>query len=84
METFLTFSINNKLKIYWFPLDGIVKSLLNKDTDLNSIKSKFPSLSQYFGDKTLKLLRKGVYPYDYMDENRENKRKKIIQYWIFS
>ena len=76
METFLTFSINNKLKIYWFPLDGIVKSLLNKDTDINSIKSKLPSLSQYFGDKTIKLLRKGVYPYDYMDENWENKSEE--------
>ena len=39
-----------------YPLDGLVKSLLNKDTDANSIKNKFPSLFQYFDDKALKLL----------------------------
>ena len=54
------------------PLNSIVKSLLNKDTDINSIKTKFPSLFQNFGGKALKLLRKGVYPYDYMHEDWEN------------
>ena len=39
-----------------YPLDGLVKSLLNKDTDANSIKNKFPSLFQYFDDEALKLL----------------------------
>ena len=63
METFLTFSINNfgnaitnlrfidSDKHSTFPLDTIIKSLLNKDADINSIKNKFPSLFQYFGDK---------------------------------
>ena len=59
-----------------YPLDGLVKSLLNKDTDANSIKNKFPSLFQYFDDKALKLLRKGVYPYDYVDENWKNRLKE--------
>ena len=57
-------------------LDGIIKSLLNKDTNINSMKNKFPSLFQYFGDKALKLLGKGVYPYDYMDQYWENKLKE--------
>ena len=88
METFLTFSINNfgnaitnlrfidSDKHSTFPLDTIIKSLLNKDADINSIKNKFPSLFQYFGDKASKLLRKGVYPYDYMDEDWENISKE--------
>ena len=58
------------------PLDGIVKSLLNNDTDINSIKNKFPSLCQYFEDKAFKLLRKRVYPYDYMDKNWEKRLKE--------
>ena len=58
------------------PLDGIVKSLLNNDTDINSIKNKFPSLCQYFEDKAFNLLRKRVYPYDYMDENWEKRLKE--------
>ena len=40
------------------------------------MKNKFPSLFQYFGDKALKLLGKGVYPYDYMDQYWENKLKE--------
>ena len=40
------------------------------------IKNNFPSLFQYFDDKALKLLRKGVFLYDYMDENWKNKLKK--------
>ena len=72
METFLTFSINSfnntiitlrfidSYKHLSYPLDGLVESLFNKDTDINSIKNKFPSLFQYFDDKALKLLRKGV------------------------
>ena len=50
----------------------LVKSFLNKDKDIDLIKNKFPSLFQYFGEKALKLLRKGVYPYDYLDEDWEN------------
>ena len=57
-------------------LDVLVKSLLNKDKDIDLIKNKLPSLFQYFDDKALKLLRKGVYPYDYMDEDWENKLKE--------
>ena len=40
-------------------LDVLVKSLLNKETDIDLIKNKFPSLFQYFDDTALKLLRKG-------------------------
>ena len=88
METFLIFSINvfdntiinlrfvDSQKHLTSPLDGMFKSLFNKDTDINSIKNKFPSLFQYFGDKALKLLRKGVQPYDYTDEDQENKLKE--------
>ena len=57
-------------------LDVLVKSLLNKDKDIDLIKNKLPSLFQYFDDKALKLLRKGVYPYDYMDEDCQNKLKE--------
>ena len=88
METFLASSINNvgntiinlrfidSYKHLTSPLDAIVKILLNKDTDISSTKNNFPSLFQYFGNKTLKLLTKGVYPYDYMDEDWENKLKE--------
>ena len=88
METFLTFSIHNfdnsiiTLRyIDWYKhlsssLDLLVKSLLNKETDIDLIKNKFLSLFQYFDDKALKLLRKGVYPYDYMDVNWKNKLKE--------
>ena len=87
MRTFLTFSINNfdnaiitlrfidSYKYLPSFLDAIVKSLLNTYTDINSIKNKPPFLFQYFDDKALKLLRKGVYPCDYMDENWKNKLK---------
>ena len=40
----------------------LLMELLNKDTNINSMKNKFPSLFQYFGDKALKLLGKGAYP----------------------
>ena len=88
METFLTFSINNfgntitnlrfidSDKHLTYLLDAIIKSLLNKDADINPVKNKFPSLFQYFGDKASKLLRKGVYPCDYMDKDWENKLKE--------
>ena len=49
---------------------------LNKETDIDLIKNNFPSLFQYFDDKAPKLLRKGVFLYDYMDENWKNKLKK--------
>ena len=77
METFLTFSINNfdntsitlrfvdSYKHLTYPLNGLVKILLNKETVINLIKNIFPSLFQYFDDKALK---KGVYPYNHMDE----------------
>ena len=88
MGTFLTFSINNfdntiitlrfidSYKHLSSSLDAIVKSLLKKDTDINSIKNKPSFFFQYFDDKALKLLRKGVYPCDCMDENWKNKLKE--------
>ena len=57
-------------------LDVLVRSFLNKDKNIDLIKNEFPSLFQYFDDKALKLLRKGVYPYDCMDEDWENKSKE--------
>ena len=88
METFLIFSINNfnntiitlkfidSYRHLSSSLDVLVKSVLSKETDINLIKNKFLSLFQYFDDKALKLLRKGVYPYDYMDVNWKNKLKE--------
>ena len=88
METFLIFSINNfnntiitlrfidSYRHLSSSLDVLVKSVLSKETDINLIKNKFLPLFQYFDDKALKLLRKGVYPYDYMDVNWKNKLKE--------
>ena len=88
METFLIFSINNfnntiitlrfidSYRQLSTSLDVLVKSVLSKETDINLIKNKFLSLFQYFDDNALKLLRKGVYPYDYMDVNWKNKLKE--------
>ena len=88
METFLIFSVNNfnntiitlrfidSYRQLSTSLDVLVKSVLSKETDINLIKNKFLSLFQYFDDNTLKLLRKGVYPYDYMDVNWKNKLKE--------
>ena len=88
METLLTFSVTNfngtginlrfidSYKHLTYPLDSLVNYLLNKDTNIQSIKTKFSSLFQYFNDKAVKLLRKGVFPYDSMDEDWENKLKE--------
>ena len=88
IETFLTFSISNlnntginlrfidSYKHLKSSLDVLINSLLNKDTNIQSIKTKFSSLFQYFKDDARNLLRKGVYPYDYMDEDWENKFKE--------
>ena len=88
METFLTFSITNfngtginlrfidSYKHLTYPLDSLFNYLLNKDTNTQSIKTKFSSLFQHFNDKAVKLLRKGMFPYDYMDEDWENKLKE--------
>ena len=74
METFLTFSITNfngtginlrfidSYKHLTYPLDSLVNYLLNKDTNIQSIKTKFSSLFQHLNDKAIKLLRKGVFP----------------------
>ena len=45
-----------------YPLDSLVNYLLNKDTNIQSIKTKFSSLFQHLNDKAIKLLRKGVFP----------------------
>ena len=88
METMMTFSSNSFNNMYinlrlfdWYnhlphPLDELAKNLLNKDTNIRSITSTFPSLFQYFNDKAMKLLRKGVYPYDYMNIDLEKKLKE--------
>ena len=88
IQKFLTFSITNfnnsgmnlkfidSCKHLTSSLDGLVNSLLNKDTNVQSTKSKFSLLFQTFKDDAMKLLRKGVYPYDYMDEDWENKLKE--------
>ena len=85
MMTFSSNSFNNmyiNLRLFdWYnhlphPLDELAKNLLNKDTNIRSITSTFPSLFQYFNDKAMKLLRKGVYPYDYMNIDLEKKLKE--------
>ena len=58
------------------PLDSLVNYLFNKDTNIQSIRENFSSLFQHFNDKTAKLLSKGVFPYDYMDEDCKNKFKQ--------
>ena len=48
-----------------------------------SIKNKFPSLFQYFDDRALKLLRKGVFPFlmiIWMKIGKIIKRKRITRY----
>ena len=88
METFLTFSMTtfngtginirfiDSYKHLTYPLDCLVNYLFNKDTNTQSIKTKFSSLFQHFNDKAVKLLRKRVHPYDHMDEDWENKLKQ--------
>ena len=88
METFLIFSTTNfnstginlrftdSYKHLTNLLDCFFNYLLNKDTNIHSIKTKFSSLFQHFNDEAKKLLRKGVCPYDYMDEDWENKLKQ--------
>ena len=69
METFLTFSITNfngtginlrfidSYKHLTYPLDSLVNYLFNKDTNIQSIKTKFSSLLQHFkSDKKLKMI----------------------------
>ena len=60
MDTFLTFSITNfngtginlrfidSYKHLTYPLDSLVNYLFNKDTNIQSIKTKFSSLFQHF------------------------------------
>ena len=62
LETFLTFSITNfnntiinlrfidSYKRLTYPLDSLVNYLFNKDTNIQSIKTKFSSLFQHFKD----------------------------------
>ena len=88
MDTFLTFSITNfngagitlrftdLYKHLTNTLDSPVNDLFNKDTNIQSVKTKFSPLFQHFKDDAIKLLRKEVYPHDYMDEDWENKLKE--------
>ena len=62
METFSTFSINSfngtginlrcidSYRHLTYPLDCLVNYLFNKDTNIQSIKTKFSSLFQHFKD----------------------------------
>ena len=91
METFLTFSITNfngaginlrfidSYKYLTYPFDSLANYLFNKDTNIQSIKTKFSSLFQHFEDDAIKLLRKGLFPYHYIDEDWQNnlKEKKL-------
>ena len=88
METFLTFSISNfngtginlrfidSYKHLAYALDSLVNYLFNRDTNIQSIKTKFSSLFQHFKDDAMKLLREGGFPHDYMDEDCEKKLKE--------
>ena len=65
METFLSFSVTNfnitginlrfidSYKHLASSLDGLVNSLLNNDTNIQSTKSKSSSLLQYFKDDAI-------------------------------
>ena len=97
MEIFLTFSITNfngtginlrfidSYKNLTYPLDSLVNYLFNKDTNIQSIKYKFSSLFQHFNDRAVKLLRKGAFLYDYMDEDwgKKLKEKKLLDIKYF-
>ena len=57
------------------PLEKLVNYLSNnsKPTEIlqktiNTLKQKFSFLRQAYSNKFLKQLRKGVFPYDYMDK----------------
>ena len=88
METSLTFSMTNfnatvinlrfldSCKHLTYPLVSLTNYSFNKDTSIQSIKTKFESLFQHFNDNAVKLIRKGVSPYEYMDEDWESKLKK--------
>ena len=88
METFLTFSISNfngtginlrfidSYKHLAYALYSLANYLFNRDTNIQSIKTKFSSLFQHFKDDAMKLLREGVFPHDYMDEDCEKKLKE--------
>ena len=88
MQTFLTFSITyfngsginlrfiDSYKHLTYPFDSLVNYFFNNDANIQSIKNKLSSLFQHFKDDPIKLLRKGVFPYDYMDEDWANKLKE--------
>ena len=44
-----------------------LNSSLEKLVDNLKVQGDFPAMKQTFGHKTQLLLRKGVYPYDYMN-----------------
>ena len=88
MQTFLTFSITyfngsginlrfiDSYKHLTYPFDSLVNYFFNNDANIQSIKNKLSSLFQHFKDDPIKLLRKGVFPYNYMDEDWANKLKE--------
>ena len=49
----------------------------NSEEAITTPKKNFLSMYQYFGEDFLYLLRKGVFCYEYMDDNWEDKSKKI-------
>ena len=66
-----------------YPLEKLVNYLSNNykltetsQETINALTQKFSSLYQTFNNDFLKLLRKGVFPYDYMDEQWKEKFKK--------
>ena len=69
-----------------FSLDKLTNYLSNKygndshnsEETINTLKQNFLSMYQYFGDDFLYLLRKGVFCYEYMDDNWEDKLKENI------
>ena len=50
-------------------------SIHNSEEEINKLKQKFSSMHQFFGINFLKLLRKAVFPYEYMDEKWKSKLK---------
>ena len=54
---------------------SIIMSIHNSEEEINKLKQKFSSMHQFFGINFLKLLRKAVFPYEYMDEKWKSKLK---------
>ena len=87
-DTFIKLKLIDLAKHLAHSLDSLIKYLSNnhdplkpqssKDTT-STLKQKFSSLYQHFGDDAIKLIGKGVDPYDYMGRNW---LEKLNENWL--